>query len=55
MEKLYRVVVGVVLCGILAGVLAVILRFMLDIGPIWSAVIVLAGVMIWRRTSTQKS
>lgn len=54
-EKLYGVVVGLVLCCLIGAVIAAALRFMMDIGLLWSAVIILAGVVIWRWASAQQS
>lgn len=54
-DKLHKAIVAVVLCGLLGGAIAALLRFMIDIGALWSAVIILAGVVIWRWTSTEAS
>ena len=54
-DKIYRFVVAIVLAGLGGAAILAILRFLLDIGPLWTAMTIFAGVVIWRQLQASEN
>lgn len=53
-DKAYKLIVFGVLGGLGLALILTMLRFFLDIGPIWTLLALAAGVMIWRQVSASE-
>lgn len=50
-DKTYKLIVFGVLGGLGIALILAMLRFFLDIGPIWTLLALAAGVVVWQRIS----